>query len=160
MLVNRISEKFGQRYVQDGSEFYAFPGPEDIFDLPDGELKSLGYSWQKERTIKTIAYGVVNGELRLDNLEAESNEVVMKYLQDIKGIGRWSAEYVLLRGLGRLEVFPGDDVGGQNNIQELLGLDTRPDYDKLLSLSAGWNPYGGLVYFHLLLDKLRRKGAI
>lgn len=76
------------------------------------------------------------------------------------GIGRWSAEYTLLRGFGRLDILPGDDVGAQKNLRELLALEARPTYDQIKLLSQRWQPYAGLVYFHLLLEKLQRKGVL
>lgn len=62
-----------------------------------------------------------------------------------------------IHGIGRLDVFPGDDIGGQNNVQKLLSLSSRPDYERLKSITAAWNPYAGFVYFHLLLDMLHTK---
>ena len=94
---------------------------------------------------------------RLDGL---NNTQAVAYLSRIRGIGRWSAEYVLLRGLGRLDTFPGDDVGAQNNLQRLFHLADKPTYDHIRQLTSPWHPYEGLVYFHLLLDKLRVKGAL
>jgi DNA-3-methyladenine glycosylase II len=67
---------------------------------------------------------------------------------------------VLLRGLGRIEVFPGDDVGAQKNLQRLLSLDEQPTYERMQTLTARWHPYAGLVYFHLLLRNLDQKGVL
>ena len=78
----------------------------------------------------------------------------------IRGIGRWSAEYVLLRGLGRLDAFPGDDIGAQNNLKRIFLLDNKPTYEGIKKLTSRWHPYEGLVYFHLLLEKLHLKGVI
>ncbi len=93
-------------------------------------------------------------------LEGLDNDQAVVELSRIHGIGRWSAEYVLLRGLGRLDTFPGDDVGAQNNLQRLFHLAGKPDYDRIRQLSSPWHPYEGVVYFHLLLDKLRANGAL
>jgi DNA-3-methyladenine glycosylase II len=77
-------------------------------------------------------------------------------LVELRGIGRWTAEYVLLRGLGRLHVFPGDDVGAQSKLKRFLGIDTPLRYDDVRALVARWQPFAGVVYFHLLLDSLTR----
>jgi DNA-3-methyladenine glycosylase II len=79
-----------------------------------------------------------------------ANEEIVGYLTTLRGIGRWSAEYALLRGLGRLDIFPGDDVGARNNLQRLFHLHTKPDYEEINKLTSQWHPYEGLVYFHLL----------
>lgn len=158
LLLNRLSDAYGLGFSNDGQVQHAFPRPEDLLDVPEGDIKQLGFSYQKARTIKGVAYAITNGDLEQANLETASSAEVLTALTSLRGIGRWSAEYVLLRGLGRLDVFPGDDVGGQNNLQKLLGLTARPGYEQLRDLSASWQPYGGLVYFHLLLNKLSEKG--
>jgi DNA-3-methyladenine glycosylase II len=67
---------------------------------------------------------------------------------------------VVLRGMGRLDIFPGDDVGAQSNLQRRFHRDTKPGYDEIKELVSRWSPYPGLVYFHLLLGKLRMKGVL
>ena len=78
----------------------------------------------------------------------------------LPGIGRWSAEYVLLRGVGRLEVLPGDDVGARKSLRRRFDLPSSAGYDEVAALAERWRPYGGLVYFHLLLDGLARSGRL
>lgn len=89
-----------------------------------------------------------------------SREGATRNLQRLDGIGRWSAEYALLRGLGHLDVFPGDDVGARNKLQRFLMLPTPPSYTEILAILAPWYPYAGIVYFHLLLDGLAERGAL
>ena len=160
-VLNRLAEKYGLGFADnDGVVLHAFPRPEDLLEVSEEEFKRLGFSYQKARAIKGLAFGTANGDIELNQLDSATNEEAAEYLQAIRGIGRWSAEYVLLRGLGRLDIFPGDDIGGQNNVQKLLRLETRPSYEELGSLTAKWQPYAGLIYFHLLLDKLHSKGLV
>lgn len=158
LLLNRLAQQFGKSLTDGNLTLHAFPEPQDLVAVPESELKKLGFSYQKARAIQSVAYAVANGDIKLEQLEASTNEEALSKLQLLHGIGRWSAEYVLLRGLGRLDVFPGDDIGGQNNLQRLLGLETRPNYEELSKLTAIWHPYAGLIYFHLLLNKLHEKG--
>ncbi len=81
-------------------------------------------------------------------------------LTDRRGIGRWTAEYVMLRGLGRLQIFPGDDVGAHNKLRRFFDIDTKLDYDNVKLLVARWQPYAGMVYFHLLLESLAETGQV
>jgi DNA-3-methyladenine glycosylase II len=64
---------------------------------------------------------------------------------------------VLLRGLGRLHVFPGDDVGARNKLKRLLEIDAPLDYEAVRRLVARWHPYAGVDCFDLLLESLARK---
>ena len=66
----------------------------------------------------------------------------------------------MLRGLGRLHVFPGDDAGARNKLKDFLGLDGQFDYERVERVVSRWEPYAGLVYFHLLLDSLSRAGLV
>jgi len=159
-LLNRLSQRFGAHVTTEGTVQYAFPTPDDLADAPEESVRELGFSRQKTRALQELATRVANSTLDLTRLDGLTNTEAVGYLSQIRGIGRWSAEYVLLRGLGRLDTFPGDDVGAQNNLQRLFHLAGRPDYDRIRQLSSPWHPYEGVVYFHLLLDKLRANGAL
>jgi DNA-3-methyladenine glycosylase II len=95
----------------------------------------------------------------LEELQRREDGAAIERLTSLRGIGRWTTEYVLLRGLGRLHVFPGDDVGAHNKLGHLFGI-TPLDDEAVGRLVARWQTYAGVVYFHLLLDSLSRAGLI
>jgi len=159
-LLNRLSQRFGPSFVDQGVALHAFAAAADLAGVPEDSIRELGFSRQKTRAILQLAAHVVDRSVDLVRLEGLDNDQAVVELSRIHGIGRWSAEYVLLRGLGRLDTFPGDDVGAQNNLQRLFHLAGKPDYDRIRQLSSPWHPYEGVVYFHLLLDKLRANGAL
>jgi len=103
---------------------------------------------------------VVGGLLDLESLERLADDEVVARLTSLSGIGRWSAEYVLLRGLGRLHIFPGDDVGARNTLARWLDLEPPLDYRAVEEAVSRWQPYAGIVYFHLLLDGLAEMGQL
>jgi len=158
-LLNRLSQRFGPHLVDQGAVLHAFPAADDLATVPEDSIRDLGFSRQKTRAIQQLAAHVVDAMVDLNKLEEMNNDQAVSELLRIHGIGRWSAEYVLLRGLGRLDTFPGDDVGAQNNLQRLFRLAGKPTYDGIRRLTSPWHPYEGLVYFHLLLDKLHVNGA-
>ena len=100
------------------------------------------------------------GAIEFDTLARDSDDVVCAKLLQLRGVGRWTAEYVSLRGLGRLHVFPGDDVGAQKSLARWLGRPVPLDYRGVAKAVERWQPYAGMVYFHLLLDGLSRTGAL
>ena len=159
-LLNRLTANYGQQVPDHRAGQHAFPGPDEIAALEPNELKRLGFSANKARTIIEIARANVTGRLDLEGLETFDDTGVRERLTSLRGIGRWTAEYVLLRGLGRLHVFPGDDVGAHNKLRRLFGLDTPLDYETVQELVARWQPYAGVVYFHLLLDSLAQAGLV
>jgi DNA-3-methyladenine glycosylase II len=160
-LLNRLARRFGPAIPGAGpGSRYGFPAPERLATADPAELKTLGFSGAKARTITAIAGQVAGGALDLEALRGADDDHAMQVLLGLPGIGRWSAEYVLLRGLARYHVLPGDDVGARNNLRRRFGLPEGAGYDAVARLSRRWWPYGGLVYFHLLLDALAARGDL
>lgn len=159
-LLGRLAEAFGLEVSGGKSPARAFPRPEDLAGREPEELRSLGFSRQKARALIELAGAVAEGRLDLEALATEPDEVALDRLLQLRGVGRWTAEYVLLRGLGRLHVFPGDDVGARNNLRRWLGTPDPLDYEGVHRALATWRPYAGLIYFHLLLDRLTGAGMI
>jgi DNA-3-methyladenine glycosylase II len=93
-------------------------------------------------------------------MESLPDAEAVERLRELRGVGRWTAEYVLLRGLGRTHIFPGDDVGARNNLRRWLHLSKSLDYQGVRRIMSRWNGCAGLVYFHLLLDRLEEAGHL
>lgn len=159
-LLNRLTDTYGAQARSAHGEMNAFPEAEVVADAPMTALRSLGFSMSKAGYLVGLADAVSSGALELDGFDLLSRQDATQYLQRLRGIGRWSAEYVMLRGFGRIDVFPGDDVGARNKLQNFLDLAAPPSYTEIAEIVAPWHPYGGLVYFHLLLDGLVERGAL
>jgi DNA-3-methyladenine glycosylase II len=156
-LLNRLAETCARSWDGPGGRAYAFPSPDDLAGREPDQLRALGFSRQKARAIIELARAVTRDRLDLGELEDLDDTAAVVRLRALRGVGRWTAEYVLLRGLGRLHVFPGDDVGARNNLQRWLGLLEPLDYDGVRRVLARWQPFQGLVYLHLLLWRLQRE---
>ncbi len=160
LLLNRLAVSYGTAVHERDVATYAFPQAEDLATLHPTHLRQLGFSWQKGRAMIELARSITVEGLDLEGLAALPDEEAIECLCDLQGVGRWSAEYVLLRGLGRTHVFPGDDVGARKNLQRWLNLVRPLDYAAVHRALERWRPYGGLVYFHLLLDRLEEAGFL
>lgn len=160
VLLSRLSVKFGMVMESVDGMVHAFPRPEEMVNLEPKAFRELGFSLQKGRAIIASARACSEGGCSLEELESLDNQAVVERLLGLRGIGRWSAEYVLLRGLGRLNVYPGDDVGARNNLKRWLNLRKTLDYTSVRRITARWQPYAGLVYFHMLLDRLAATGDL
>lgn len=160
LLLNRLARRCGVAVPGPGEPAYAFPRPEKVATLPPDGLQPLGFSGQKSRAVIELARAV--GEKRMDfaRLSPLADEAALARLRELRGVGRWSAEYVLLRGLGRLHVFPGDDVGARNHLRRWLRRSESLDYEGVRRALRRWHPYAGLVYFHLLLTRLAETGYL
>ncbi|MGB0120424.1 MAG: AlkA N-terminal domain-containing protein [Solirubrobacterales bacterium] len=153
-VLNRLTRRYGQPVPGEESVGQAFPGPEDLAGIEPEEVKSLGFSFNKARTIIDASRAIVTSDLDLEGTERLDDETAYGRLTSLRGVGRWTAEYVMLRGLGRTHIFPGDDVGAHNKLRRLLNLGPDLHYETVQELVARWQPWAGLVYFHLLLDSL------
>lgn len=160
LLLNRLAECFGLAAAGSAGLAHAFPEPEHLAGRDPADLRGLGLSRQKARAIVELADLVTAEELDLGSLETLKDAELVERLRRLRGIGRWTAEYMLLRGLGRLHVFPGDDVGAIGKLRRWLDLTEPLDYIGVQNAIAHWQPYAGLVYFHLLLKQLAESGYL
>jgi DNA-3-methyladenine glycosylase II len=157
VFLNRLAERYGREF---SPGLNAFPCPQDLAQLHPSNLRPLGYSSNKARSIIGIARASVEGDLDLEGLEQLDDQECFERLVAMYGVGRWTAEYVLLRGWGRTNVFPGDDVGARNNLERWLRLRTKLDYDRVEHVLHKWKDYGGLIFFLLLLKNLDEAGSL
>lgn len=182
IILNRLSEKFGKRcqIFSKGNHtlgkekqkfkkqfadtnkkiYYSFPTANRIQRCKVRELKALGFSTQKSKTIIEISKTYSKNPVYFETLSYKTKTEIIKSLSNFKGIGRWSAEYTMLRGFGRIDIFPGDDVGAQNNLKRIFHISKKLRYEQISKLTRKWHPYEGFVYFHLLLDKLSNEGFL
>jgi DNA-3-methyladenine glycosylase II len=159
-LLNRVALQCGAIVKHAPSIQPAFPRPEDMISLKAQRLRSLGFSYSKARSMLTLSRDVLAGRVDVEQLNSMRNANAADSLTQLRGVGRWTAEYVLLRGLGRVDVFPGDDVGARNRLAAWLGRDSPLDYDAVKHAVKRWHPYAGLVYFHMLLAGLAEAGQL
>ena len=159
-LLSDLAVTYGPAFQNGAMAVHSFPRPIDLAGLRPEDLRQLGFSRQKGRAMVELALAITEGRLDMEELAELPDDQAVERLRGLRGVGRWSAEYVLLRGLGRTNVFPGDDVGARNNLQRWLHLTKSLDYEGVRSVLARWNGYSGLVYFHLLLDRLEASGYL
>ena len=159
-MLNRLAETCGLTSPEPDEAQHAFPRPVDLAAVDQPTMNRLGFSGKKSHALNELAQAIANGGLDLERLVLLDDASVVARLSELRGVSRWSSEYALLRGLGRLGVFPGDDVGARNNLAGWLGLPGPLDYAGVQSAVAPWQPYAGLVYFHLLLERLTAAGYV
>jgi len=160
ILLNRLAQAYGPSPQVEGLCAHAFPRPQELLRAGPQKLRHIGLSRQKIRSLRELSSYAAEQRAELDRLERSDDETALAGLLKLRGIGRWSAEYALLRGMGRLHVFPGDDVGARNRLARWLGLKAPISYDQVEAALARWQPYAGLVYFHMLLSGLAEAGYL
>lgn len=120
------------------------PSLQQIIDTPVESLRSIGLSNAKARYIQNVCRFFLAEKITDATLHKMNNEELIKYLSQIKGVGQWTVEMILMFTLGREDVFALDDLGIQQSIAKLYQLDATDKKtlkEKMLKLSAKWSPY-------------------
>ena len=120
------------------------PSIKQIIDTPFDTLRSIGLSNAKTQYVKNVCVFFLNEKITDAKLQKMTNEAIIKYLSQIKGVGQWTVEMILMFTLGREDVFALDDLGIQQSITKLYQLDASDKKAlkiKMMELSANWSPY-------------------
>jgi DNA-3-methyladenine glycosylase II len=128
------------------------PKPQQVLDTPSETLRSIGLSNAKVSYVKNVAEFCIEHKITDKKLLAMENDEIIELLVQIKGIGRWSVEMLLMFTLGREDVFAVDDLGIQQAMTKLYKLDAEDKKgmkEKMLKLSAKWSPYRTYACLHL-----------
>ncbi|MBS1596902.1 MAG: DNA-3-methyladenine glycosylase 2 family protein [Bacteroidetes bacterium] len=128
------------------------PTPQQILDTPFDTLRAIGLSNAKANYVQNVARFAIEQGMEYANLDKMENEQVIEYLTQIKGVGRWTTEMLLMFTLGREDVFAIDDLGIQNAMIKLYKLDVSDKKklrENLLRISKKWSPYRTYACMHL-----------
>jgi DNA-3-methyladenine glycosylase II len=157
-VMHRLIVSVGQSLRLEGVTIplYPFPDAESVQRATDQRLRGAGLSANKIATLRRVAEALSCGALDAGALEACASPDAAAMLCRIKGIGPWTAAVILLRGLGRLDVFPANDGSVANNIAFVAGR-KRLDVPRVVN---DLGPQRGMLYFHLLLARLDARGEI
>jgi DNA-3-methyladenine glycosylase II len=122
--------------------------PGNLVRLTPVKFRSAGVSPQKSAYLRDLAQKVIEGSVRLHRVARMSDQEVIEELIQIKGIGVWTAQMFLIFSLGRLDVFPQDDLGIRVALRNLYGLGELPDKATSQRLAAPWRPYATLASWY------------
>ena len=158
-ITRRLVLSLGTRVETRGQTLYVFPGPEQFLAAPTHELRAAGLSGAKLAALRRCAEAILTEELEERSLEALPSGDAVSRLREIKGIGPWTAVVILLRGLGRLDVFPMNDTSVAANLSLVAGQAPRARLDVARMLRA-LEPEPGMLYYYLLLARLESRGEL
>jgi DNA-3-methyladenine glycosylase II len=149
---------FGRRARFGAKTYFAFPAPARLVREPERTLRKFRLSRAKAATLRRLAEAFASGEVSEGEIARLPDEEAIGRLTSIKGVGRWTAEVALLRGLGRADVFPGADLGVVKYVaMELLGHRTRVTEARMRAFFGRWRPYRGLALVYAYAEIGRRR---
>lgn len=152
-----LVERYGGRLELDGQEWLIFPGPERVARLSESDLAAIQFSRQKIRYVLGLAREIADGRLDLEGLRSMPADDAQARLQEIVGIGRWTAEYVLMRGLGHRDAIPAADGGLRQIIGRAYGfgrLASEAEVRELAEGWAGWRSYAAFYWWAALQEAI------
>jgi 3-methyladenine DNA glycosylase/8-oxoguanine DNA glycosylase len=156
-IVGRMVERLGESLEHDGRRFYAFPTAQVVAKSGLDALRTCGLSLRKAETLRQVAIAIASGEIDAEELSRLPSNEALRELRQLKGIGPWSASLVLLRGMGRLDVFPPGDVGAARGLSTLMGVEPGPSLDRII---RRFGDQCGYLYFCALGGSLLAKDLI
>jgi len=124
------------------------PTAENLARLTPEELRAAGVSPQKAAYLYDLSAKTLSGQIQLQSVGRLPNEEVIAQLTQVKGIGRWTAQMFLIFSLGRLDVFPHDDLGVRSAIRRFYGLRKLPSKDRSLRIASLWSPYESVASWY------------
>lgn len=151
-LEARLTRLFGDSLMVDGQTYYAFPTPEKLESATPDQFRSCGLSAMKGDYIRNAAERIIQGELDLDGLRnIRDSEAIITELTKLKGVGRWTAELAILRGMHRLDAFPADDLGLRRAIAQRYQIKEKISADEARKIADQWGEWKGLAAYYLLV---------
>ncbi|WP_285765839.1 DNA-3-methyladenine glycosylase [Peribacillus sp. SI8-4] len=149
-LKRRLVEAFGEKVEYEGKSHWLFPTPESIAGLTVEDLSVLRMTVKKCEYLIDVAQLIANGELTKEKLlHAKDVKTAEKMLTKIRGIGPWTAHYVLMRCLRFPAAFPIDDVGLHNSIKLVLNRESKPTKAEIQNWSEAWSDWESYATFYL-----------
>ncbi|WP_433594814.1 DNA-3-methyladenine glycosylase 2 [Lysinibacillus xylanilyticus] len=148
-LKKQFVEGFGDSVEWNGKKYWVFPSYERIAHLTPTDLADIKMTVRKSEYIIGIARLMASGELSREKLMKMNFKDAEKYLIKIRGIGPWTANYVLMRCLRFQTAFPIDDVGLINSIKILNNMNRKPTKDEILEISLPWKNWESYATFYL-----------
>jgi DNA-3-methyladenine glycosylase II len=157
MLKKTLVEMAGARLETEGRVYYAFPEPQAVAALSYEDLTQQRFSRRKAEYLIDLARMVAGGDILLDEFSGADPEPIIAQLVKIRGIGRWSAEYGLMRGLGHPDILPAADIGLRNAVQTLYQLPQQPDEETVRQMGTRWAGWRSWAAFYLWFSLAYRR---
>lgn len=143
-LSGKVADVIWKRFAD---LFDLYPSPEELVKTDISVLRAAGLSFNKASYLQNVAQFSLENDLSFETLINFSDDEIIDLLTQIKGVGKWTAQMILMFPLDRPDVFPIDDLGIQQGMKKLYGLDLEKSFlkEKMIEISEPWRPYRSLA---------------
>jgi DNA-3-methyladenine glycosylase II len=153
-IMGRLVERFGPSIRHDGENWYDFPPPEAIAEASEPDLIGVGLSRAKAVALRRLAGHALAGDLDRSRYEPLPTDAAMAELRNLPGIGPWSAAVIALRGMRRLDAFPGGDSGAARSLTGLVGSQQKLTPADAVQFAERLGNQRGYLYYLLLGSRM------
>ena len=150
-IETKMIKEFGNILQLDGETYYSFPTPETLSNLEKEDLRGSGLSFRKAEYVTGLSKSIEENKLDLNELKTKSTSEIISELLKIRGIGVWTAELAVIRGIHRLVALPADDIGLRRVVSHYYNNDEPISADELRRIAKGWGRWSGLAAFYLVV---------
>jgi len=151
----RIIKKWGDALSLDDEVYYAYPTPKSLASASQQELRAVGLSERKAEYVRNAASLISEGKLSFESLEQwENADEIIAELDKIKGVGVWTAELTMLRGMRRLEALPADDLGLRRTISHYYCGGRQITSTEARRIAENWGKWKGLAAYYLIVAEI------
>jgi len=148
---SRLIQRYGDTVIHNERTYYGFPTPESLARAKPAGLRRAGLSATKARCITEFARKIADGGFDLEGLRGMSDDQVATELTKFRGIGKWTAEYVLVRGMRRVNSLPADDLGIRRAVSQAYFRGRIVSAEKVRKImTEKFAPYSGIAAFYLM----------
>ena len=152
-----LATALGRRARFDGKLYFNFPSPARVAKMTIEDLRSFRLSQSKSETLSRLAKAFRAGDLSEEQFASMPDDELIELLMSFKGVGKWTAEFTLLRGCSRLDVFPAGDLGVVKYFaKEMLGYEAPAREESMREFAERWRPYRGLALIYVYAELARR----
>ncbi|MGG0717487.1 DNA-3-methyladenine glycosylase [Robertmurraya massiliosenegalensis] len=149
-LKKRFVERFGESHRIDGETYWLFPEFSKIACVQIDDLRELQVTVRKSEYIIDIAKAMSEGKLSKEMLMMkQDHQEIQKSLMEIRGVGAWTADYVLMKCFHDSTAFPIADVGLHQALMLQLGMERKPTMEEIREMSANWEGWQAYATFYL-----------
>jgi DNA-3-methyladenine glycosylase II len=145
-----LVEKYGESIKVGGKKYYTFPTPESLARIKPEDIKKLKFSLKKSEYIVNISQRIAFGEIDLEKMKNWDKEKILNTLTKIRGIGPWTVEYMMCRGMGRYDALPANDLGLRTSLTKHLGRKERVSEQEVRKFLGPFGKYQGFAAFYLI----------
>jgi DNA-3-methyladenine glycosylase II len=149
-IEERLALKFGKPLRLGDKTFFAFPNPEALAKAGAQEVRQAGLSLRKADYICGAAQLIIDGKLDIENLPEKKADEIISRLDEIRGIGVWTAELTMLRGMQKFDALPADDLGIRRVISHYYCGEQMIKADEARKIAEPWGAWKGLAAFYLI----------